>query len=391
MRILHVVPTYLPAVRYGGPIFAIHGLCRALVSRGHEIQVFTTNINGREKSGVSVGVPVWLDGVQVRYFSSPFLKRLSWAPSLKHALSSEIADFDLIHLHSVFLWPTWAAARLARRAQVPYLISPRGMLVKNLIERRSSVVKKAWIRLIERSNLEHASAIHVTSEVEDAELKRFNWKLPQVATIPNGIEELQSKKIAEPSGDVADIASLQPLVLFFGRISWKKGLERLLNAFALTPSGTLAVVGNDDEGLVPELQLLAEKLRISDRVRFLPRTVLGDDKEHLFRASRLFVLASYSENFGNAVLEALQRGVPAVVTPEVGAANIVRDAAGGIVTGSKPEQLAGAISELLADSGLAQVMGDAGRRYVIDHFGWSQIAAKMESLYESVKYNAHKQ
>jgi hypothetical protein len=46
MRILHVVPSYLPAVRYGGPIFAVHGLCRALAARGHEVQVFTTNIDG---------------------------------------------------------------------------------------------------------------------------------------------------------------------------------------------------------------------------------------------------------------------------------------------------------------------------------------------------------
>ena len=46
MRILHVAPTYLPAVRHGGPIFAVHGLCRALAAREHELQVFTTNRDG---------------------------------------------------------------------------------------------------------------------------------------------------------------------------------------------------------------------------------------------------------------------------------------------------------------------------------------------------------
>jgi hypothetical protein len=75
VRLLHVVPTYLPAVRYGGPVFAVHGLCRALASRD-AVEVFTSNINGSSKSAV----PVDLDGVRVWYFSSDVLTRLSWAP-----------------------------------------------------------------------------------------------------------------------------------------------------------------------------------------------------------------------------------------------------------------------------------------------------------------------
>lgn len=385
MRILHVVPTYLPAVRYGGPIFAVHGLCRALVSRGHRVEVFTTNVDGAEKSAVPVGVPVTLDGVQVRYFSSDFLRRIYWAPSLAQALKREVGGFDLVHLHSVFLWPTWVAARLARKAQVPYLISPRGMLVKELIERRSRLAKAAWIKLIERSNVERASAIHVTSELEKTELMRFKWRLPPVAMIPNGVEELESAAGTEPSRDVIEITSSQPLVLFLGRISWKKGLDRLLHAFALTKLGQLAVVGTDDEDLVPQMQRLAEKLQISDRVQFLPRTVLGYDKEHLFAAARLFVLPSYSENFGNTVLEAMQRGVPVVVTPEVGAAEIVRQAHGGMVVQGDPAPLGEAINRLINDPALARSLGEAGRRYVLEHCAWPRIAAQMETLYESLK------
>src|SRR5579862_1891032 len=175
MRILHVSPTYLPAVRYGGPIFAVHSLCRALALRGHDVEVFTTNIDGSGKSDVPTRVPVLLDGVQITYFSSTFLRRLSWAPTLAQSLKREISKFDLVHLQSVFLWPTWAAARLAREAHVPYLISPRGMLVKELIGRRSRLIKSAWLSLIEKNNVERASAVHVTSELEAAELERFKW------------------------------------------------------------------------------------------------------------------------------------------------------------------------------------------------------------------------
>ena len=101
-------------------------------------------------------------------------------------------------------------------------------------------------------------------------------------------------------------------------------------AFACTRTGKLAIVGRDDEGLAPRLVKLAGDLRIADRVRILPRTVIGSENEHLFAAARVFVLTSYSENFGNTVLEAMRRRVPVVVTPEVGAAEIVRESGGGL-------------------------------------------------------------
>ena len=385
MRILHVVPSYLPAVRYGGPIFTVHGLCRALAAKGHELQVFTTNIDGPGITATPIATPVDLDGIQIRYFPCPLVRRLYWAPALGRALHLELGKLDVVHLHSVFLWPTWAAARAARRARVPYVLSPRGMLVKDLIARRSRLTKSAWIHLIERSNVEQAAALHLTSQLEGTEIERFGWRLPRLAIIPNAIDEplSQNGKIAS---DVEAITSQQPLVLFLGRLSWKKGLDRLLRAFALTPAGILAVVGTDDENFAPRLAKLAAELRIADRVRILPRTVIGSEKERLFAAARLFVLPSYSENFGNTVLEAMRRGVPIVVTPEVGAAEIVRTSGAGLVVAGDMEPLSSAIRLLTADLALARSMGEAGRRHVAAHFTWDQIATQMEALYNSLKH-----
>lgn len=384
MRILHVTPSYLPAVRYGGPIFAVHSLCRALVSRGHEVEVYTTNIDGPNNiPGVS-GATVNLDGVLVRYFSSNFLRRLFWAPSLAQALRETIDKIDVVHTHSVYLWPTWAAARTARKAHVPYLISPRGMLVKELIARRNRFIKTAWLSLIERSNLEQAAAIHVTSELEAQELSQFHWHLPRVVTVSNGVDDPETNSNATLSRDIQATVNGPPYILFFGRLSWKKGLDRLLNAFALTIQGKVVIAGTDDEGLIPGLSQIVQNLKISNRVQFIPRTILGADKEKLFAAARLFILPSYSENFGNTVLEAMRRSLPVIVTPEVGAAEIVKRADGGIVVQGDPEQLSGAINLLSDDAGLAAAMGKAGQRYVLEHYGWSQIAAQMEHLYESL-------
>ena len=384
MRSLHVIPSYLPAVRYGGPIFAVHGLCKAMAARGHEVQVFTTNIDGPGNSPVPIGVPVNLESVRIRYFPCPLLRRLYWAPALGRALESEIGKFDVVHLHSIFLWPTWAAARAARKAGVPYMLSPRGMLIKDLIAQRSWLAKSAWIQIIERSNVEQAAAVHLTSQLEAAELQRFGWRLPRLAVIPNGVDEPPPCD-GQIATDVEAIAAEQPLVLFLGRLSWKKGLDRLLRAFACTKAGKLAIVGTDDEGLAPQLVKLAGDLRIADRVRILPRTIMGSEKEKLFAAARVCVLTSYSENFGNTVLEAMRRRVPVVVTPEVGAADIVRESGGGLVVAGDPIPLGAAICRLTSDADLARSMGEAGQRHAIAHYSWTSVAVRMEGLYESLQ------
>lgn len=389
MKILHVTPTYLPAVRYGGPIFAVHGLCRGLVARGHQVDVFTTTIDGPDDSNVPLAIPVNLDSVKVHYFASPVLRRLAWAPAMKGALRQEAAKATVLHLHSVFLWPTYAAARAAKKSRTPYVISPRGALVKELVRKRNQLLKTAWIALVERSTFEHAAAIHVTSKAEATELQRFGWYLPRIAVIPNGTDE-PVHPVGLPASDIQHITRQQPLVLFLGRLSWVKGLDRLLQAFALTRLGTLAIVGPDYENLLPHLLHLATKLGIAERVHFLPRMVVGLDKEYLFAAAQILVLPSYSESFGNTVLEALTRSVPVVVTKEVGAADIVRPSGGGVVVEGQPRLLAEAITSLLENPARAREIGQAGRRHVAERYSWSSIAAQMEELYEEIKMSGQK-
>src|SRR5262245_6236583 len=137
MRILHVVPSYHPAVRYGGPVRSVHGLARALVTRGHEVHVYTTNVDGPSNADVPLRVSVDLDGVSVWYFPTTMGRRLYRSLDMDRALGMNMARFDIVHIHSVFLWPTTAAARTARACRVPYILAPRGMLVSDLIRRKS--------------------------------------------------------------------------------------------------------------------------------------------------------------------------------------------------------------------------------------------------------------
>ena len=356
MKILHVVPTYLPARRYGGPIVAIHGLCRALVRRGHDVTVFTTNVDGDSVSDVPLDREVLLDGVRVRYFASSF-PRLYISGSMRKALTA-IDSFDLAHNHSVFLWPTVAAARAAKRRGVPYVISPRGMLVRDLIRRRSRLAKNAWIRLIERRNFADATAIHFTSERERDDARETGIPIPRSFIVPNGIDLL-------PRPDVPRDANT---VVYLGRINWKKQLERLIDA---TPrNAKLIIAGNDEENLTPKLRELAR-----DRDVEFPGPVYGDAKWELLARASVVALPSLSENFGNVVVEAMMMSTPVVVSPEVGVASEVGAARAGIVT----HDFAAAIAELLHDDG---DYGRNGRGLVESKFTWNSVAAQMEHEYQ---------
>jgi glycosyltransferase involved in cell wall biosynthesis len=345
--------------------------------------VCTTNVDGPHDSDVPLGEPVWLDGVKVRYFLSSGFRRLFRAPAMGRALDLDIETYDVVHLHCLYQWPTWAAARAARARNVPYVLSPRGMLVKSLIRQRSFVAKSLWIALIERRNIERAAAVHVTSVLEAAELGRYGWSMPPLVIVPNGVDEpFNLPDSIAP--DVIAATSGGPVVLYLGRLSWKKGLERLLLAFARNPTGILVIAGTDDEGLGPRLAALAQDLRIGENVRIVPRTVRGADKEHLYAAARVFVVPSLSENFGNTVLEAMRRRLPVVTTPDVGAAAIVRMADAGIVTDGTLAALSAAITRLVSDPLLARAMGAAGQRHVAEQYTWPKVASEMERLYASV-------
>jgi glycosyltransferase involved in cell wall biosynthesis len=377
MRVLHVVPSYIPAYRYGGPIHSVHGLCKALAARGHRVDVATTNVDGDSVSDVPVATPVDLDGVQVHYFPSTALRRLYHSPRMDRFMAEGVARWDLVHTHSVFLWPTTAAARIARGAGKPYVVSPRGMLVRDLIQRRSSLLKKSWIGLFERANIDKAAAVHVTSKVEGDEMLALGLKPRRIFEIPNGYDLPAAKGAVAPDPGLPD-----RYVLFLGRISWKKGIDRLLRAMALVPGLPLVVAGNDDENYWPSMAALASEPGLAGRVHSIGY-VEGARKEALLRGATMLALASYSENFGNVVLEAMALGVPVVVTPEVGLAPQVAARGAGLVADGEPARFAEAIARLAGDEALrarcAQAALAAAREY-----SWDSVAARMEDEYRAL-------
>jgi glycosyltransferase involved in cell wall biosynthesis len=291
------------------------------------------------------------------------------------ALQRDGMSVDIVHLHSVFLWPTLVAARWAASSGRPYILTPRGMLAAELIARRSRWAKRAWIALFERSTIARAAAVHLTSNGELADFTAMGFQARRVEVIPNGVDPPPF-----PDASEAHVSIRKPYVLFIGRVSWKKGLDRLIPAMATVPAAELLIVGNDDEGYRSTLEAIGKRHCVSDRVHFLGE-VDGSEKWSLIRRAALLALTSYNESFGLVVLEAMAAGCPVLVTPEVGLATEVLASGAGVVVPGDPDAIGSAIRGLLQRPEERRRMGEQGSYAANSKYSWASIADRIESLY----------
>jgi glycosyltransferase involved in cell wall biosynthesis len=223
----------------------------------------------------------------------------------------------------------------------------------------------------------------LTSEIEASEFTALGLRCTRSAVVANGVDlpanELLGSKPAEASAN----GTGRPYVLFLGRLNWKKGIDRLIPAMAQVRDADLLLAGNDEENYRPELEALARRFGVLDQVRFLG-PVDDESKWSLLASAQILALPSYSENFGNVVLEAMAARCPVIVTPEVGIAGVVREAQCGIVAKGDPEKLGFEIKRLLADAELCAHMGRAGRHVVETKYAWRGIAQQMVDLYNDI-------
>jgi glycosyltransferase involved in cell wall biosynthesis len=206
-----------------------------------------------------------------------------------------------------------------------------------------------------------------------------------VAVVPNGVDPAEFA--APPARAISEAVRAAmvggPYLLFLGRLTWKKNLDRLFAALARLPGARLIVAGGDDEGLRPRLEEKAHAAGLAARVRFVGE-VTGADRVALLRGAHILVLPSLGENFGNAALEAMAVGVPVVLGPGVGLAEEVAKIGCGAIAAPEPQALAAVLEELLLDGRRVRALGERGRRAVTERFTWPRVAARMRAVYDEV-------
>lgn len=382
LRVLHVIPGI--ASRYGGPSTAVAAMCSALARRpGVRPELATTDADGPGERLAPDRLPA---GLTVHLFPRTCSERWKFSAGLWRWLYSHAGDYDVLHVHSLWSFASAAAGYAARRAGVPYVVRPAGML-SSYTWRRGGLKNRVYWRVVERRTVMKAAAVHATSREEADDVRAIRPRLPP-HVIPNGVEAAAFTTPVQPEvlrARCGPAAGNRPILLYLSRLHPKKGItDLLLPALAgLRADCFLAIAGGADPhlpGHEAEVRTAIERLGLSGRVALLG-DVTHEARWALFDGAAGFVLPSHSENFGIVVAEAMARGCPVVITEAVNASEHVTACGAGWVVTPTPEGVAGGLSACLSDPGLARAAGQRGRAYARTHLDWDVIAARIERMY----------
>ncbi|MEW5856152.1 MAG: glycosyltransferase, partial [Cyanobacteriota bacterium] len=386
MKVLHVIPSVSPAL--GGPSQVVFNLVKALRECGVDAEIATTNDNGSALLDVPLNqrieyqqVPVWF----LPRFSPP-LKEFIFSADLTRWLWQNIRNYDLINTHYLFSYPSTCAGAIARHQKVPYIVRPLGQLTPWALA-QSRLKKQVYTSLIERHNLNRAAAIHCTSAGEAEDVHNFGIKTPTV-TLPLGVNPpVEWPEAKQKLRHIYGIPAQTPIVLFLSRLHYKKRPDLLMQALsqliAQNHDFHLILAGSGEPDYVNSLQNVVASLGLASRTSFAG-FVTGKDKELLLQGSDIFVLPSFSENFGVAVAEAMAAGLPVIVTPGVQIAPEIAAASAGLVVEGEVEPLTNAIKQLITSPNLRQQLSENGKRLVSSRYCWSAIGQNLANVYTAI-------
>ena len=386
MKVLHVIPSIAP-IR-GGPSHAILSMVKALRTQGIDAEIATTNDNGNDLLDVPLferinyqEVPVWF----LPRFSPP-LKEFIFSAALTKWLWQNIRNYDILHNHYLFSYASTCAGAIARWQKVPYLVRTLDHLSPWSLA-QSSLKKQIYLSLIERQNLNSAAAIHCTSESEAQYIGKFGIQTPTI-NLPVGLNTpVYLTDARYKLQQIYNIKNNQKIILFLSRIHPKKRPDLLLQSLQFIARKNqdfhIILAGNGDAEYVNYLKNLANSLGLSSCISF-PGFITGQNKDLLLQGSDIFVLPSFSENFGIAVAEAMAAGLPVIVTPGVQIAPEIAVEQAGLVVEGEVELLAKAIAQLLASPKLREELGENGKRLVKSRYSWQAIALSLVSVYSAI-------
>ncbi len=312
--------------------------------------------------------------------------RVAWIcrPSLRRRFRLLLDGVDGVHIHGLWEAGSVVAAHAAHALRKPYVLSAHGMLEPWALANKGAK-KKLYSTLVERANVDGAACLHALTSAEAEDYRRFGSTRP-IAVIPNGVDipgSPSSSAFLERFPELRD----RRIILFLGRIHFKKGLDLLVRAWTMLiadhPDAVLVIAGPDSEDSQATAEANIAKSGVADRVLFTGM-LQGELKWSALAAATAFVLPSYSEGFSVAVLEAMGMGLPVIVTTGCHLPEVQQYGAGWQIRPDAFELLA-ALQDVIGNSREANAeIGLRGRRLVQERFSWAAVSTQMAELYRWV-------
>lgn len=369
------------SLKEGGPSRSVPMLVKGLSEVGVDITLMTfrsDDMNTHALDGTAAKLKIWEDRTSTK--------------EIEDFILSE--KFDLIQLQSIWAMSYHQVALIARKHNIPYIITPRGMLEPWSLSQKKWK-KKLALMLYQKKDLQKAACIFTTAEMEAEHVRELGVNAP-MSVIPNGIE-------TDGYACRTSLKGVKKQILFLSRVHVKKGIEILIDAFGkLKAEGgefnewSVVIVGNGEEDYIENLKHKVNELGLENCIKILP-PVFGVDKTKLYQESSLFCLPSYSENFGMVIAEAMSCGVPAITTNgtpwqllngdccTMGASldMLSDDKRTGWCIDLSVENLERTLREaMVMPTASLFEMGQRGSKMIHENFNYRSVARKTKELYE---------
>ena len=383
MKLLVVIPSFYPAVKYGGPIFSSLNTCLELNEfKDIELSVSTSNANYNSKLDVETNKWIETKGLRVKYYDETITGIFSLAMIV--GLWDDIEKADVIHIQGVFNLSSVVSLFFSYIKGKKIVFSPRGALGDWCLEERK-YIKRIWL-LFFLKPFKNRIVWHATSYQEELEIKKV-LKAKNIKVIPNGINLNEYAK--SPTKDkefyqkyIGSLFSNQ-VFISMGRLHKKKGFDILIKAFEILstsyPESCLLIAGEDD-GDLKNLELLTKSLNLEKRVKFIGQ-IDGSDKLNFLANADIFMLASHNENFGNVYLESLASGTPIIATKNTPWEDVAKFNCGYHVN-NNPQDIADAAIKLLKED---ETTISKNSRIFSENFTWKKVAQNFYKVFYGLK------
>ncbi len=372
IKVLFIIPSFFPAVKFGGPITSSLELCNVLANRKDcQIQVLTTDagIYDHEREKLTVCENGNFQGRYKVFYSKSCLGE-KFSIEFFRFLPALMRWADVVHLNAVYSFPTIPVIYYCKILDKPLVWTPRGAL-QRWHGTRKKTIKVFW-DLICDNGAYRKGIVHLTSELEKIEamdrLKKWRCEV-----VPSGVSLplLNKKRLAVKSKGLK--------LLFVGRLDAIKGLEKLLKAMELLRNTdiSLIVCGAGSKEYTLRIKQMISSFQLESVVQ-LKGHVTGKMKSEEFWNSDVCIVPSHKESFSMVVAEALAHGVPVIASTGTPWAKL-EEMGCGLWVENSAESLANAIWRIMKMDLVA--MGERGRKWMEREFSWEKIGTRIYRLY----------
>lgn len=388
MKILHIINNL--KISSGGPTRVALDMTKNLAKLGHDVYLYTTMLYDDGVSKSKYLNEINAQNVKIKFFKT--IKFLKYPIPLRLILNTlnNISNFDIVHIHELYTFHTPIISLICRIFKKPYIIQTHGAL-NPIIREKSKLIKIIFHKLFLDKAINKASAVCYTAEEE---LKQGHDKLkysskPIIIPLGINLEEFQFYQEGKFRKKYPQLNN-NYYILFLGRVEYIKGVELLAKAFVQLsidhPDVWLVIVGPENKAYSNYIRNILQQNEAINKTIFTG-ILTGTEKLSAYKDSDVFVLPSYSENFGLTIPEAFAFNIPVITTNKVNIWRDLEENNAAIIINNNSDELLSSLKFLIKNSELKEFLGKNGNRLVKEKYNWEIISKQLVKEYKEIIEN----